>query len=252
MGGGMSTIIKAGESGPILRALSTVDLADHLSEARNVLRRARLEAARILEEAHQAAAGKAAEFNRDLNQARQDAVAEGHREGFAAGLEEGRKEGWAAAFQEAREKFVAEQAVATAELVRMTERLDAMKEDFRATAENDLLEFALLAASKMTFEIGVRFEEAAKENVRRAIQLVGEQSGITVRVHPHSAEVLRKFAPEAVAVVENSPALKIETDEAIAPGGCVVESRHTRIDATLEAQVNELTRILFGERAERG
>lgn len=246
----MSTVIKAGESGPILRALATVDLADHLSEAGDVLRRARLEATRILEEAHRAAAKKSADFNRDLNQAREDAVAKGRREGFSQGLEEGRKEGWAAAFQEARQKFDVEQAMAAAELIRATEGLGTLKDELRAAAERDLLEFAVLAASKITFEIGARFEEAAMENFRRAIQLVSDRSGITVRVNPQSAEALRKHLPDAMVALDQSSAVRIEMDEALAPGGCVVESRHTRIDATLESQLNELTRLLLGERAD--
>jgi flagellar assembly protein FliH len=248
----MSTIIKAGESGPVLRALATVDLADHLSEARDVLRRARLEAARILEEAHRAAAEKSADFNRDLDQTREDAVAEGRREGFSVGREEGRKEGWAAAFQEAREKFAAEQAMAAAELMRATEGLNKLKDELRATAENDLLEFAVLAASKMTFEIGARFNEATMENFRRAIQLVSDRSGITVRVNPRSAEALRELVPDAMAALDHSSAVRVEMDEAMAPGGCVVEGRHTRVDATLESQLVELTQLLLGERADGG
>ena len=44
----MSTVIKAGQAGAMLKRLSTVDLADHLAEARTVIDKAQRRAAKLI------------------------------------------------------------------------------------------------------------------------------------------------------------------------------------------------------------
>lgn len=248
----MSTVIKAGKSGTLLRSLATVDLADHLSEARAVLQRARVEAVSILENAHREAAERAAAGNRDIERAKSEAREEGVKEGFAAGFAEGRKAGFDSALEEARKRFAEEQARLIEALTGVVGKLEASKSEVVSKAERELLEFAVTAASKMTFAIGERRCEAVAENFKRALRLVAGQSVLRVRVHPQDEESLRVFAPQALSAVSQSEALSFETDEAIAPGGCVVEGRTTRVDATLDTQIAEMTRLLLGERGEGG
>ena len=78
----MPTVIKVGQSGPVLERLSTVDLADHLREASAVLDAARREGARIVAEAR-------AELERERAAARRNAHDSGYQEGYEAGSQAG-------------------------------------------------------------------------------------------------------------------------------------------------------------------
>ena len=93
----MSTVIKVGTTGPILRRLSTVDLADHLAEAEAVMAEAQRRASQI-----------AATANRDAERLRTTARQMGHREGFDKGYKEGTDRGREAAWDAATCKFDAQ------------------------------------------------------------------------------------------------------------------------------------------------
>jgi len=248
----MSTIIKAGTAGPLLRTLTTVDLADHFAEAREVLQRARQEAVRILEAANREAAVRMAATNRDLDRAKVVSREEAKKEGYAAGYEAGRQAGFDASFKESQERFAIEQASVVAVLVQAAGAIDAMKADVVMSAERDLLDFVLTAVSKMTYAVGRQCRESVIENFKRSIRLVADQSGLCIRVHPQDAESLSKFTAETLEALKQSPAVRIETDDTMSPGGCVVEGRHISVDASLETQVQELTRMLLGEPSDRG
>ena len=90
----MTTVIKAGQTGPILKRLTTVDLADHLAEAHAVVEEAKRRADEIVGQT-------GLERERVLEEARQS--------GYQAGYEQGRREGTDAGYQaahgEATERF---------------------------------------------------------------------------------------------------------------------------------------------------
>lgn len=231
----MSTVIKAGQTGPILHRLSTVDLADHLAEADTVIEEAKRRAARIVADAK-------VQADRIREEANRSGYEIGHRQGRAEGTEAGRK----AAHDEATRGFQQEHADIVAVMQQAVTAIDTIKEDLTIAARRDLLDFAVSMASKLTFAIGRLYRESVLENLDRALRLVGSRTNLTVRVHPDDVASVKKFAGSALAHVEASQAVKIIADDTMAPGGCRVENDRTSIDATLETQVDELVSLLLG------
>ena len=231
----MSTVIKAGEAGRILRRLSTVCLADHLAEARAVLDEARRRAAQLAARAQEEAQAALAEARAAGREA-------GHREGYEAGVAAGRQ----AAHDEAIVEFRREHGRLVADLERAIGEVDALKEDLRVAAQRDLLDFAVLIAGKLTFGIGRLDREAARENFSRALAVVGSKTDLTVRVHPDDVESLRTFAESALKRLESSAVVRLTPDESVAPGGCTVRNEKIEVDATLQTQVDELVALLLG------
>ena len=231
----MSTVIKAGQGGDILQRLSTVDLADHLAEARAVMEQAKLQAERIVARARTDA---------------QLALKEAENTGYQAGYERGRAEGITAGRQDGRreaiERFDREQDNLVSMMKQALAEIDASKEELRFAAERDVLDFAALVARRLTFAIGRLHRESAQANLRRAIQLVESKTDVTIRVHPDDLASIETFAASLLEQVGASRAVKLLSDDSLAPGGCKVESGRTAIDATLEAQVDEMTSLLLG------
>ena len=89
-----ATVIKAGSAGPMLRSLSTVDLADHLSAARGIVESAKSLAVKIESDMREDGHNRAAE-------AKEVAMAEGYDAGFA----QGEVAGQAKAFKESKQDF---------------------------------------------------------------------------------------------------------------------------------------------------
>ncbi len=234
----MPTVIKACETGPLLRRLSNVDLADHLAEARSVIADAERRASRIV-------AGAEAEAAKALAAARQGGYEAGHRSGYTEGVEAGHQ----AAHKESIQRFEQQQDHLVAGMQAAIESIDEIKEGLRIAAEKDLLEFAVQVATKLTFAIGKMHRESAVENLERAIRLVGAQTDLTIRVHPDDLAAMDMFARDVLKQVNASRAVDLVADESLAPGGCLVDSGCTRIDATLETQVAEIVSLLLGGKA---
>ncbi len=231
----MSTVIKHGEKGELLRRLVSFDLADHLAEARQVVSAAEREAQGIIARAK-------AEAVRIGDEARRHGHDEGHAAGLARGLEEGTQQGLDAA----TERFNAEHAELVASMTAAIGAIEGQKQDLLIEARQDLLKFAVVVAKKVTRRVGELNREAAVANVEEAIRLVGAKTDLTVRINPRDAETLRRFAEELHGQLNGKQHLAITEDESIAPGGAVVAAGGMEVDARIETQLDQITTLLVG------
>lgn len=231
----MATVIKAGQAGRLLTRPRTIDLSDHLREAGG-----------IVESARKKAAETAALARRDAIGIREAARKEGHAEGYRRGHQEGKEAGYASARAEACEHFTADHAALVSTLQAVVSHLDRTREDRAIVAERHVLDFAVNLATRMTFAIGQIHREAAQANLRRAIDLVGKKTDLTIRVHPDDLESMRSFAASTWNRLEQSSSVELSADPTVAPGGCMVESARTNVDASLETQVEEMMGLLLG------
>jgi len=229
------TVIKAGRVGDIQARLSTVELSDHLAEARAVVEAAKRQAAQVIADAKRTAAD-----------AFDDARQRGHEEGFSVGRAEGVEAGRTAAFREAMGRFGSDQADLIADLRRAVAGFEGMKETLRLLAERDVLVFAVDLARKLTFAIGALHTESARANLERAIALVGQKTDLTVRVHPKDMETLKTFAADARKGMDGANGVCVIADDAISPGGCVVRNERTEVDARIDSQLDEAVALLLG------
>jgi flagellar biosynthesis/type III secretory pathway protein FliH len=89
-------------------------------------------------------------------------------------------------------------------------------------------------------------EDVLRDVTRRALGQVRRARLVALRVHPDAVEATRRavgqWFPEGMAVEE----VVVIGDEAVSPGGVVVESELGRVDARLERQLEEIARILEG------
>ncbi len=234
----MSTVIKARATGPILKRLSTVDLADHLAEARAVVEEAKRRAAQIKADAKIQAA-----------HVLEEAKKAGYASGYECGHGEGTEAGHRAAHDESIQHFDQQHADIVAGMCGAVAQIDALKEDLMIAAERDVLDFAVSLATRLTFEIGRSYHESVVENLKRALRLVGSQTDLTIRVHSGDLEAMETFAASVFKQVDSARAVNIVTDDSVGRGGCTVESDRTRVDATLETQVDEMVSLLLGKGA---
>jgi flagellar assembly protein FliH len=237
----MSTVIKAGHTGKVVRRLTTVDLADHLAEAQAAIEVAQRRAAQIVTQARH-------EADRMTARSRQSGYEAGHAEGHSAGMEEG----FRVAHDEAVERFNREHANVVAGLQHAIAEFDRVKEELRITAGRDLLDLAVLIARKLTFAVGSMHREAAAANLERALSLVGLKTDLSIWVHPDDLASMETFAPTVAEKVNASVAVRIAADESIAPGGCIVRTDRVEVDATLDTQVDEIVTLLLGDRESHG
>jgi flagellar assembly protein FliH len=235
----MSTIIKADrQDSQLVRRLETIHLTDHLVEASRIVAEARNRAGRMLEQANAAAVRIREET---LRQSREEGYAKGYAEGAATAREE--------ALREATERFRAEQADLCRVFSSAVSEIDGMKRDLLIEAQRDMLEFAVRVAEKIAKRTVALDASSATANLQDVLRLVGAATDLTIRVSPCDAETMRRFAAELVEELGEKTHVRIEEDESIGPGGCVVKTDRAEVDATIASQLDQIVSLLLNRPA---
>ena len=194
-----------------------------------------------------AASGMADPGSTGLEQAERQAQAlmASARQKASALLEEARREG---ALQ-GRAEGLAEARQGLQELTRSLAaaclRLRALDADCRARAEELVVTLALATAERVLRRTVTQDPAAIVEPVKTALAALPAPEDVVVRVHPACAALLQAHWDELRESGPTPAGLRVVADPSVAAGGCLVETPHSVVDATLAAQLEEARRRLL-------
>jgi len=207
--------------------------ADVSRSPEELLAAARAQAKAILE--HAQVQAQAA-----LRQAEQEAAvlqARAREQGLAEGRRQGLDEGKAAAEQANRQLAL--------RLVGLSAAAEAEQERLLEAAELQLVELALAIARKIVGEELRITPELVVEVVAHAIDEAKEKGEHTIRLNPEDIALLQPYLPRA-AIEAGGSEWQLQPDESLQRGDCVIETAYGTIDARIETQFEELSRLLRG------
>jgi flagellar assembly protein FliH len=213
-----------------------MDLSDIEAQARRILSEAQAKAFAILEAAERA--------GRDV---RERAQKEGREGGLAAGREEGLAAGRAQGRKEAFDGASKEIASATEGLVESLRQFAERKDGLFTQAESDLLKLSLVIARKVVAREVAADAHVTAANVKRCLEMLSQRKNLVIRVAPGTLAVVEEALPEMGRKLGDLSSVKVLADESVSPGGCLVTGESGMIDATMESQLEEVERVLFGE-----
>jgi flagellar assembly protein FliH len=135
---------------------------------------------------------------------------------------------------------------ARAELLPVMERLNAsiaeivaMRSDLRRRAERDVVQLALLIARRVLHR-QLNVDDGALTAIARvAFERLTRSESYTVTVHPRFAASIASALPAA-----QSSSVQIKPDPECDPGTLTIRSTDGVIDASVDAQLDEITRGL--------
>jgi flagellar assembly protein FliH len=157
----------------------------------------------------------------------------------AAAREEGHQEGFEAGYQEGLSRAQEEQAALLHGLAALAENAVHEVDQLVRGLEPQVVELGLAIAEKV-IEREVRLDPTIVVGVVRAtLAEISETTTVNVRVSPDDHEIL---LPHWDGMLPKSVAQRSEllSDEAVAPGGCVVETRVGRVDAQLKSKLQQI------------
>jgi len=252
----MATIIKANEAGRLEALTASPESAgerpepaaapaqrlirglDSLAaEAQNVMLDARQQAARVLADARSQA-----------DAACDAAAAKGYAEGLARGRSEGYDEGVRRGQTEAREQFGERSAELVEQLRRLVAELEAAHDETIHGGRCELLDFALAIAGKIVGRVAVRDVGAARENLRKALELAESRREMNVLVNPAQLDTLTEALPELAGSLGRNGPVRLVADASVSPGGVKLLTAGGQIDATIETQLANVAEALLGSR----
>ncbi len=234
----MGTVIKASGAGRIKRNLQTFALKDHMAEAHRVIADAHGRAEELMQEAR-----------KDAERMKQDARRLGYTNGYAMGLDKGREKGHEEAFKTAKANFIEQQQPLIGALQTVSDTFESRIDNLIDRARRDVLILAVAIAERVTKRVGILDTDAAAANAEAAIRSCVGESDLVIHVNPRDAENMRIYASKIVEQLAGKRHIRFAEDENIEPGGAIVESAATRVDATLATQFKHAAEILLGQGA---
>lgn len=232
----MGTVIKAGSAAKLMKRFETLALKDHMAEAHAVVQSAHRHKARLIE-------GAQAEGDK----IRTEADGRGYEDGFARGRREGEESGRKKAYADAKQGFLTEQAQLLSTVGALVAGLESMKENLMDQAQRDLLVFAVAVAERITKSTGLLDRQVVVANAKEAIRQIGARTDLVARANPVDLDALRKYAAELSSELGEESHFQLIEDANIEPGGCIVSSATSRVDATLSGQFEQAAAILLGD-----
>ena len=186
-----------------------------------------------------------------FEEARAQGQAQGHAEGFKQGHAEGAEQGANEARQQVEEQGRQQQEAFQAQAEQTLSGLNVLVEALKNPLESQLDETVNRAIATLVNQIStqvIKSElEVNPEHIVTVVQELFQQLPMTER------EVRFHLNPEDKALLESGIQLssgafewRMEADEAISRGGCHVESHNFSVDETVEQRLEQSVRKVFG------
>lgn len=188
-----------------------------------LLAEARIEAARILDEAKKEAA-----------EIRRIAESSGREEGLRAGTEQGRRD--------VEKKMAEEMKSLQVRSASILEAADKEAKDFLFQAEPEIVELVMAISRKVMMAEMEERRSAVLSLVRNALERVKDQQKINIRVNPEDYEFLLQSRRELQRVVGVDKAIMISVDPIVGRGGCSIDTAFGSVDAGIDTQLEMIRR----------
>ncbi len=207
----------------------------------------------MIEQARAQAKALLGDIGRQADELFEQRKAEGYRTGFdegrAAGLasldEQIRRE----AAQNAQKKMDELNSV----LAEALTAFDADKRRMLAAAESGVIELACAIARRVCKAIPEMSLDAARANVRAALEMAKHEHDVRLHVNPADLDGLREFAADICRQIDGFEHVEVVADDAVARGGCLLRGRSGSIDASIDSQLEHVVESLLHapERADK-
>ncbi|WP_155309624.1 FliH/SctL family protein [Desulfosarcina ovata] len=159
-------------------------------------------------------------------------------EAFNNGLEQGRSES-ATALRENVESAVSAFNTAVAEMGHSHQQNIQLM-------ETETVRLALAIAKKI---IGYEIEHApiVSHVVKMAMEKIADPRQLIIRLHPGDIEAVESIKSDLIPIDEGNLAVRIQADDTIQQGGCIIETQLGDVDARIDQQIKTIEALLIDQ-----
>lgn len=126
----------------------------------------------------------------------------------------------------------------------LREQIAGLEQRMVKEVEGEVVRTALKVASELIEAELVERNEAVVDIVFTALQSARDARDVYLRVNPQDAEVLRTHKTRLIDALGRARDVDVREDRKVRPGGVLIQTESGVIDAQLETQLAELTRVL--------
>jgi flagellar assembly protein FliH len=157
-----------------------------------------------------------------------DRMASLEREAYEKGFEQGHKDGLALEQRQMEEKGK--------QLESLFSGLLQLKEQIFAESEKEMLDLSILIAKQIIRTHVEQDPHVIERSIRAAYKYLVDKSKVRIRICSDDMEEVRKMLPELASITKGGRFQVVE-DDAMKPGGCILETGFGNINASIEDQL---------------
>jgi flagellar assembly protein FliH len=190
-----------------------------------------------LQDLEHAVLGSAQQQAEAILQAAQLKAAEIEKEAYERGFSEGEKAG-----KEVGEKMV---EALLKQYSQTLEELANLRKQIFTASEREVIRLSLEIARKVVKREVTIDEEVIMALVKVALNRLGDESVMTVRVNPRDYQSILRYSSSQGKANPLHAGIKLVEDVLISRGGCLIETEAGIIDARVEEQFREIEKGFF-------
>lgn len=129
-----------------------------------------------------------------------------------------------------------------------SESIHTLREKVLRESEDELLNLIVMVARKVILREVSQDHGILSEVVHHAIADLSERDEITVRLNPDDYTLATSGRDEVLRKELTSDRMSLKSDPTVPPGCCMIDTDMGTIDASIDAQLDEIYRRLLEER----
>lgn len=118
--------------------------------------------------------------------------------------------------------------------------IEKFKEHLTHALEKETVDLALAVAKKVVCHEITHNTETIVHVVKEVLRRVIDDQKVKIRLHPSEVRLIDASRPQFADIVKKVDGIVLEPDEAITPGGCLVETNFGEIDARIDKQFESI------------
>lgn len=168
---------------------------------------------------------------------------------LASHIEQIKKLSYQRGFNEGKKQAESGICVVVEIFKQVAEKLELEKQSFLERSERQLIEMAVAIAKRIIRKEVSVDPEIVRKVAHEALQKVVDSpfSKIVMRVNPRDWESIMQINSSFLPPEVSKGKIRIEKDDRIQPGGCIVETDRQLVNASIEHQIQQIWKALTGE-----
>jgi len=162
----------------------------------------------------------------------------------AVDVEAIRQEGYIEGKQAGLDEANAQLSKATKALAEACRQLNGQRQKMLDGSREDMLRIVLAIAERVVLTELSAHREAINRTIQQAIQAAVNAEEFHIKINPADMEVVQEHKPLFIASLTGLTNIEFVADPSVTAGGCILESPVGRVDATIEAQMEEIVQTL--------
>ena len=216
------------------QARMLAEIAAKEQRAIQLLKDAKVDAEIMRQEAKADCERMKAEAQQEIQDAKEEAIKQGHQEGYEEGLKDGEAK--------IREEMAATIAEGSAQAEKTLRDAKAATRDYVQQAEQDVVRIVMAVVEKILPQHFIDVPQVVLPVVREAISKVKDQKELKIHIAPQDYDLVLMARNEFRGLLTYGDAtIDLVSDQSMKPGDCLIETPNGTVDARLATQI-ELVR----------